>query len=267
MLDLILDYGTLILDRMIPDFSQWSKEMLGRSTVLILLVISFAFDYIQNILEYYNDYLLLSNCYELGTFSVLSPLITLWLFPFYRKETESAEMTCTLSKVTWLTVGGVGIHTQLWLHTPFYKPLCYTVVVFGITYSCEIFITAVFGHSFVEIPNTIMVSSISLLKFTIQWYVQEKWLLLPSSWLLCLEPGSLLAGLAQWAVASSESLVHTVSWWRPEPGSVRSCFSRTAFRRDSGVLPLSQSRVSCVWNVLGWVLPVHTSELLSELRD
>ena len=37
------------------------------------------------------------------------------------------------------------------------------LVVFGITYSCEIFITAVFGHSFVEIPNTIMVSSLSLL--------------------------------------------------------------------------------------------------------
>lgn len=77
MLELILDYGTLILDHVIPDFSQWSKEILGRSTVLILLVIYFAFDYIQNILEYYNDYLLLSNYYELGTFSVLSHLITL----------------------------------------------------------------------------------------------------------------------------------------------------------------------------------------------
>lgn len=77
MLELILDYGTLILDHMTPDFSQWSKEILGRSTVLILLVIYFAFDYIQNILEYYNDYLLLSNYYELGTFSVLSHLITL----------------------------------------------------------------------------------------------------------------------------------------------------------------------------------------------
>ena len=179
------------------------------------------------------------EAHELGTFFILSHLITLRYSPFYRKETESAEMTYTLSKVIWLTVGGVGTNTQLWLQTPFFKPLCSTVVVFGITYSCEIFITAVFGHSFVEIPNTIMVSSLSLLKLTIQWYVQEKRLSLPSSWVLCLQPGSLLAGLAQWAVTSSESLVHSVSWWWPELDSLHTCFSRTAFWRYPGGLSFS----------------------------
>lgn len=116
--------------------------------------------------------------------------------------------------------------------------LCYNVAVFGITCSWEIFITAIFGHSFVEIPNTIMVRSISFLKVATQWYVQEKWLPLPSSLILCLEPGYLLPGLAPWAVASSESLVHTLPWWRVRL-IIHICLSRTASLRDYRVLPLS----------------------------
>lgn len=130
----------------------------------------------------------------------------------------------------------------------------------------EIFITVIFGHSFVEIPNNIMVSSISFLKLTIQRHVQEKLLSLPSSWILCLEPGYLLPGLALWAFASSESFVHTLPWWRPELGSLHTPASLG--------LPPSKTLESfpflspepVVSEIACMALLVYPSKFLSELK-
>lgn len=48
MLEWVLDDGPLILDHMIPELSQGSKEILRRATVLTFLVISFAFGYLEH---------------------------------------------------------------------------------------------------------------------------------------------------------------------------------------------------------------------------
>lgn len=48
MLEWVLGDGPLILDHMIPELSQGSKEILRRATVLTFLVICYAFGYLEH---------------------------------------------------------------------------------------------------------------------------------------------------------------------------------------------------------------------------